>query len=181
MPRVHHVKKARKDNPVCKKGESYYWASFKTGPRSSTKRYWLTRPKQSQLTLSKMSGVYAADEAIDETIRADMTGEDISSAIQDVITSVEEVRDEYQESYDNMQDAFPSGCPTMEEIEEKVDTLDGWISELENAANDADALDDAPDPEDFDDGMEDAEYYEAVETHEKAKQDVIDNIERCPL
>lgn len=22
---VHHVKKARKDNAVCKKGESYYW------------------------------------------------------------------------------------------------------------------------------------------------------------
>ncbi len=181
MPRVHHVKKARKDNPVCKRGESYYWASFKTGPRSSMKRYWLTRPKQSQLTLSKMSGVYAADEAIDENISNDMSGEDISAALQDVIEQVEAVRDEYQESFDNMSDAFPSGCPTMEEIEEKVDTLDGWISELESAVNEAEALAEQPDPENFKGGMESDEYYDAVETHEQSVQDVIDGIERCPL
>ncbi len=52
MPRVTHVKKARKDNPVCKAGESYYWWKFRYGG----KRYSLTRPRPSQLTQSAYFG-----------------------------------------------------------------------------------------------------------------------------
>ena len=37
MPRVHHVKSARKDNPVAKKGESYYWWKFRYGGKRYSK------------------------------------------------------------------------------------------------------------------------------------------------
>lgn len=179
MPRVIFVKKARKDNPVCKKGESYYWASFKTGPRSSTKRYWLKPPKQSQLTLSKMSGAYAADEAIDN-ITSDMSSEDISAAIRDVIDQVESVRDEYQDSCDNMEQAFPDGCPTMEEMQEKIDGLESWICDLETAEGEADNIDE-PNIDDYDDGIEDDKYQNAASEYIQEKCTVIDSIERIPL
>lgn len=171
MPKVHFVKKARKDNPVCKRGESYYWASFKTGPRSSMKRMWTTYPKQSQLTLSKMSGAYAADETIDDIDTVTMDHIDIAAAIRDVIEQVESVRDEYQESYDNMEQAFPSGCPTMEEIQEKIDALESWICGLENAETDAENIDEVEDDKDN----------EQLEQYLQEKMDVVDGIERCPL
>jgi hypothetical protein len=52
MPRVHHVKSARKDNPIAKKGQSYYWWKFRFGG----KRYSLTPPRRSQLTQSPWLG-----------------------------------------------------------------------------------------------------------------------------
>jgi hypothetical protein len=63
MPRVHHVKKARKDNPVAKVGESYYWwKNFR-----SPKRFSKTFPKRSQLTGSdKLSRLYGAAEDVSE-------------------------------------------------------------------------------------------------------------------
>lgn len=36
MPHVTFVKKARKDNPVAKKGESYYWWAFMVGGRGGS-------------------------------------------------------------------------------------------------------------------------------------------------
>ena len=63
MPKVHHVKKARKDNRAVKKGESYYWWKF----AYSSKRYSKTYPKASQLTQSdKLSRYYEAQETVDD-------------------------------------------------------------------------------------------------------------------
>ena len=43
MPRVNYVKKARKNNPAVKRGESYFWWKFRYGG----KQYSKTRPRQS--------------------------------------------------------------------------------------------------------------------------------------
>jgi hypothetical protein len=53
MPKVNHVKCARKDNPEhdIKAGESYYWWSMMQGSRG-VKHYSKTYPKRSQLTNS---------------------------------------------------------------------------------------------------------------------------------
>ena len=37
MPRVNFVKKARKDNPVVSKGESYYWWKYYFVPKMYSK------------------------------------------------------------------------------------------------------------------------------------------------
>lgn len=59
MARAHFVKKARKDNPAVKAGESYYWWKFRRGP----KRYSKERPRPSQLTQSEFYGqVYGLQE-----------------------------------------------------------------------------------------------------------------------
>ena len=61
MPRVHHVKKARKDNPAVKKGQPYYhWQRYR-----SRKQYSATYPKRSQLTSSgKLAAIYDAEDSV---------------------------------------------------------------------------------------------------------------------
>lgn len=44
MAKVHFVKSAQKDNPVAKKGESYYWWKPMVGGRGGAKRYSKDRP-----------------------------------------------------------------------------------------------------------------------------------------
>ena len=85
MPRVHYVKKSRKDNPAVKKGESYYHWKFAYSP----KRYSKTRPRPSQLTQSyKLSRYYEAQEAIED---ADAHG-DIQELIDTLNEQAENVR-----------------------------------------------------------------------------------------
>ena len=63
MPRVTFVKKARKDNPVAKKGEPYYWWQFAFG----TKQYSKTQPARSQLTQSSfLSQLYELQDGMEE-------------------------------------------------------------------------------------------------------------------
>lgn len=65
MPRVHFVKKARKDvsNSDIKKGESYYWWKFRFGGKCVSR----TPPKQSQLTQSDfLSQIYKIQDRISE-------------------------------------------------------------------------------------------------------------------
>ena len=139
MPRVKHVKKAMKDNPVCKKGESYYWWKFMRGP----KRYSKTPPRSSQLTQSdKLSRSYAATEALE-----DMCGEvgaydqaSLSGAVRTVAEEVRNIGEEYEESACNMEEAFPGGSPTIDECREKAEGLDNWADEIEAAADEVDAV-----------------------------------------
>ena len=89
MPKVHFVKKARQDNPAVKKGESYYHWSFRYGG----KRYSKTRPRQSQLTQSKWSDIYAAMEEIEDATDLDALKDAISSAIDTVDNCASEYYD----------------------------------------------------------------------------------------
>ena len=138
MPRVTHVKKARKDNPVCKKGESYYWWKFRYGG----KRYSLTRPRASQLTQSAyFSTLYSIQEMVE-----DWSGEadDMEGFIDEVRDQITELRDETQGSLDNMPESLQYS-PTGELLQERVDAL-------ENAESELDCIDefDAEEPEEDD-------------------------------
>lgn len=128
MPRVHHVKKARKDNPVAKKGESYFWWKF----RYSGKNYSKVRPARSRLTQSSfLSQLY---DIQDEGYYPD-TAEDATSTIEDLVSQLENLRDECQENFDNipeqLQEAFAGETLTM-----RIDSLDDAINELESIDTD---------------------------------------------
>ncbi len=127
MPRVTHVKNARKDNPVCKVGESYYWWKFRYGG----KHYSLTPPKASQLTQSVYLGTIYDSQEMWENIN-DPTSLDVaqhSEAYDGLVTELNTIAGQmeecgenlgclvtqYEESADNMEEYF-SGS-------EKVDTL----------------------------------------------------------
>ena len=80
MPRVHHVKKARKDNSAVKAGQPYYWWKFRYGGVRKSASY----PRQSQLCQGKNSMFYAAIEALEDVCK-DVEGEGV----------LEDIRDEY--------------------------------------------------------------------------------------
>jgi len=140
MTRVHHVKKARKDNPAVKKGEAYFWWKFAYAP----KRYSKTRPRASQLTLSeKMARYYEAQETIEDL---DTQGEidTVIEALQGVGEEVQEIANEYQESADNIRDAFTES-PTADECDEKVFACEETVACIEDAVSTLQDLDLEPD------------------------------------
>jgi hypothetical protein len=125
MPRVTHVKAARKDNPVCKKGESYYWWKFRYGG----KRYSLTRPRPSQLTNSAYYGtVRSLVEQVEDASPEDYDG---FIALRDEIgCALEELGQETQDSLDNMPDALQYS-PTGELLQNRIDACESGQSDAE--------------------------------------------------
>ena len=158
MPRVHHVKKARKDNPVCKKGESYYWWKFRHGG----KRYSLTRPRPSQLT---QSAYYSTVRSLVEQIEdATVTDTDQFEELRDGIREeLESLQSECQDSLDNMPDSLQYS-PTGELLQERIDACDSAISDL-----------DMFDEFDFDEEEFDREPFD------ESDYDVEDDIEACRI
>lgn len=125
MPRVTYVKKARKDNPVAKAGESYYWWKFRYGG----KRYSKTKPRRSQLTQSAYFGtLYDLEDSIQE---ASITTEDeFTDLVESTRSSLEDLQSETQDSLDNMPDALQYS-PTGELLQERIDALDCATGELD--------------------------------------------------
>lgn len=97
------------------------------------------KPRTSELTGSKLSGAYAAMEAVEDVLsgveRSEVSIEEIAEALDTCATEIEGVRDEYQESYDNMGDNFQNSSPG-EEVQEKIDALYEFAQTLNSAAED---------------------------------------------
>jgi len=125
MTRAHHVQKAAKDYPEhgIKKGEPYYWWKFRHGGKHFSK----SCPRQSQLTQSEFrSSVYSLQEREQP---GDQTG--LESEVQDIISELEQLRDDAQDKLDNMPESLQQG-PTGELLQNRIDSVDGAISELES-------------------------------------------------
>lgn len=122
MPRVKHVKKAAKDNAVVKKGEPYYWWKFRYGGKHMSATY----PRSSQLTQSKWSGVYSAQESIEDAENA----VDLADAIDNAIDEIQECADEYEEADEAMGGHQGQNYERAEHLQELV-------SELQNMEVDA--------------------------------------------
>jgi len=159
MPRVTHVKKARKDNPVAKKGESYYWWKFRYGGKS----YSLTRPRASQLTQSAYFGtIYSTQEMIEDWNGTDAT--EFDELKEEVRGEIDSLRDETQESLDNMPDSLQYS-PTGELLQERVDAL-------ENAEMELDSIDEFEfNREDFDEEEYETEEELEADRDEHEKQE----------
>lgn len=125
MPRLHFVKKALKDNPVAKKGESYYWFKPMVGGRGGMKRYFKERPSRSQMTQSEYFGT-AYDLA-----DSHWPGVNDQSSLDEFKSAVEELRDNEQEKYDNMPEGLQQGS-SGETIQERIDECETLISELDS-------------------------------------------------
>jgi hypothetical protein len=130
MPRVIHVKKARKANKQhgIKKGDSYYWWSVMMGSRG-VKRYSLTKPKASQLTNSEFwQAVYGAQESADDAPPKSI--EDAEADRDNLVDELTNLKDETDDKFNNMPDGLQQG-DTGQLLEERVSALDEAISELE--------------------------------------------------
>lgn len=114
------------------KGESYYWWEFQYSP----KRYSKTPPKRSQLTQSSfLSELYSLEERIEEASVS--TKDEFDDLKSDLISDIETLKDECQEKLDNMPEQLQS-APTGELLQERVDGLESWVSDIENVECDYD-------------------------------------------
>lgn len=138
MPRVHHVKKARKDHRDIKKGESYYWWKFRYGGRRTSR----IRPTRQQLTQSGfLQNVYD----IEDSIGAITTDEDMADQIQQLVDDVQSLSDETQESLDAMPEQLQENSDSGMLLQERIESLEEMVSELESI--DVDVDDDLKDDE----------------------------------
>lgn len=143
MARATFVKQAQRDYTAdetgipggIKKGQSYYWWKFRYGG----KRFSLTAPRPAQLT---QSAFYGTLYDIQDTVAGYEADDSLASNVPDLISQLEELRDECQSSLDNMPEGLQQGS-TGELLQERIYGLDNAISELEGIDLDA------PEPEEF--------------------------------
>ncbi len=155
--------KAGKDHPQfgIKKGEMHYFAEVMMGPRSSKTIRSLKPIPRSQLTASSfLSTAYDLSDQIDAATSVD--------ELESIKDGFEELRDETQESLDNMPEGLQQG-DTGQMLQERIDQCESLVSELESAIQAAqeDSDDDDDDDEDGD-KVEDSEADKvraAVEEH----------------
>jgi hypothetical protein len=132
VARVHHVKKARKDYKEhgIKKGQEYWWVGMKTGPRSSIKKYFTKPPRASQLTQSSFyQALYSLQE--DMADAQPVSVEDVEALVGEWTSSIDEIRDTCQESFDNMPEGLQQG-DTGQLLQERIDAMESWSSDLQS-------------------------------------------------
>ena len=120
MPKVH-TPVARKDYPNegIQKGQRYYTWSLKTGPRSSRTFRSLNPPLPEQLTTSEyLQQWYPLNREIGSF---DGSPDDL----QALIDQVGELREEAQESADNIPSQLQDG-PVGELLQERMDECEDW-------------------------------------------------------
>ena len=187
MTRLHFVKKARKDNPVAKKGESYYWWKFAFGRKQFSK----DRPRNSQLTQSAYkAAIYDMMDRVDEFSfefvsppeSIDELTEQVGSFVDELISDLEQLRDEQEEARDAMPEALQY-APTGELLQERYDALDNLTTEIDQAVTDVEQIDidshrDTPcpdeDDEEDDDELGPVDWDSVISEAEDAVRSAID-------
>lgn len=158
MTTVKYVR-ANKDYPDfgIKKGERYYvWVP---GFRQRTMRS-KTPPRQSQLYTGYRSQAYALLEQL-EDFENPGTMQALEEFRDEMVSDAESLRDEVQESLDNMPEGLQQG-DSGQRLQDRIDALEEFISELESL----ELYDDIVEDEDLD-----------SEVSEEKKQEVEDKFE----
>jgi len=150
MAIVHFVEHARKDNVVCKKGESYYyWTTRITIGKSyhGQKHFSKTKPKRSALTNSDfLAQIYdIEDDQIGGLSALDFKeADDLSSEASNIADCIRQIGDEQDEKLSNMPEGLQQGS-TGEMIQERIDECENMASQIDSVDFDFDG-----DPDDFD-------------------------------
>lgn len=129
MPKVTHVKSAKKDNPVVKKGQPYYWWKFRYGG----KQYSVEYPKKSQLTQSSFKSAYFdLQDRIEELRKVKI--EELESACESIVDMIEVMLDDAESSLSNIPEHLQDThilCERVEMLEEWKDSFEDNMPELD--------------------------------------------------
>lgn len=142
MPKTYR-RKAAKDYPEngIKRGDMYFTASLKTGPRSSRTIRQLTPIKPSQLTTSEfLSGWLAAQEQLGEE------GPIETDDLRAIADTIRELGEGAQERFENMPEGLQQGA-TGQMLENRAYEAESTAGELDRVADEIDA---AEEPTEFD-------------------------------
>ncbi len=166
-------------------GDPYRWVQPKSGPYGGIKRYLcMTCPtwRQSELSSSKMAGVYAAQEQCDDDLYNMNDVSDLESLRDDLADQVEGVADEYEESAQNIVDGFGHETSMSEELQDKAGQLRDWAEDIRSVdfdEFDEDDVESVPDAteSDHEDDVEQAREDWINEQREKLS----DEMGNCPV
>lgn len=182
MARLNFVKKARKPRKEdgIKKGDSYYWWKFRFGPMHVSK----TRPKRSQLTQSSFK---ATLYDIEDNIAALITNDICEGCLDDIISEIENLKDEAQSSLDNMPEHLQETSTSGEMLQNRIEELESWQGELEDVDLEIDESsieqgirDDNTKEEQDTDGEHEARIKDLYEDAlEEKKQEILDEIQNA--
>lgn len=149
MTTLHHVKKARKPikSAGIKKGDSYYWWQFAYGTKQVSKE----RPARSQYATRSehLGAIYDLEDEINA-----ITIDDMPDSLDEFISQIESIRETCEERLENIPDQLKD-APAGQTLQEYIDALENWQSELEGIDMDID--------EDALRQQADDEYAEALE------------------
>lgn len=143
MPRVfrktknrggHHVYHCDKCGKEIEAGQDYLTWKFNRGSRF-LRHAECGMPRRSELTNSKMGPVYDAVDGFDPE---GMMPDDIKGELESIAAVAREVGEEYTESADNIEGAWPSGNPTSEACRATGEALETWAGALESWEPDGD-------------------------------------------
>lgn len=172
MARVHH-RKARKDYPEAGivRGDMYYTARIKTGPRSSRVIRQKEQIRPSQLTTSEyLSAVLGLQESFDPA-----TYQDISDAAETLRAIGQEAQERFDAMPENLQESenaqmLQGRAGSCDEIADRLDELASEWEGLEKP-KEPDTDDYAPnDIEQF--HMDCADYQEELRTFENRTEEI---------
>lgn len=139
MPKLNFVKKARKDNPVVSRGESYFWWKFAFG----AKQYSAARPARYRLTQSEF---YSTLWSIEDGFEASDIADELADQIETFASELEELRDAQEEKRENMPESLQEST-TGELLQERYDQLDEWVSNIEQLETEYDSENDGTEEE----------------------------------
>jgi hypothetical protein len=133
--KVHFVKKARKDNPVAKRGESYFWWKH----RNMDKQFSKEQPKRYQLTLSEFwSRIYQwMDEELPRVNDCE-NWTDLTDIFQELKDGLEEIREDVSQSLENMPEQLQEGHT----LQQRLEDLEMLESEMDGIIINSDDLSD---------------------------------------
>jgi hypothetical protein len=190
MPRVNHVKSAKRDHGPCvtcynviQEGDAYKFMKFRLRPRGSLTRKWheTCAIRASQRTTSdKLSRIYSAQEDAEDAA-GEWDGEDLGEAneiLNNLAAEIREVSEEYREGAENIREHF-SESSQADENEEKADELEGWADDLESGLDVDEFTFDDTDVKDED--KEEEEERQREEWISQVRDELIHKIGECPL
>lgn len=190
MPRLNHVKSAKRDHGPCitchnpiQEGDAYKFMKFRLRPRGEVVRKW-HEPcviRASQRTMSdKLSRVYGAQEDAEDAV-GEWDGEDLSEAneiLNTLASEVREVAEEYREGAENIREHFAESAQA-DENEEKADELESWADELESGLDVDEFVFDDTDVKDED--KQETEEQQREDWISQVRDELNQKIGECPL
>lgn len=163
MPRVFTAKKIKRGKKIkCGKcgdrirpGSSYRFWTFYKGARNIRCMKAGCAPRQSELTRSRMSEVYAILESIEDACKVFRGDYDFDSLIGEVETQhgeLESLKDDFQSGKENIPEQFQEG-ETAQLIEARIEAIEAYLSELDTAESEARSKWESEKPEEGDEAV----------------------------
>lgn len=156
-----------------REGDSYKWFASRIGRSSIRKNFCATCPvrESDRTTSTQLQTLYlaveTAEDALDAISADPFTLDDVAQILRDAAEGVREASEGYTESADNMEDGFGHPTSMSDELREKAESVEGFATDLESAADEIDGMDDpAADDEKLREDWPDADLYDTADEAE---------------